>query len=160
MTRKGWALAALTLLVVAAAAWIHHRETDRLADARAVDQSATAAREHAEEYAGLLLSYDYRSLENDIARARDLVAPAFMDEFSELQDQVLGPATEQGKIITEAEVKRSATVSASVDRVEVLLFLRQATKQPGQKTVVSTTRAVITMIHSAGTWKVSDLQAL
>ncbi|MCU1592391.1 MAG: hypothetical protein JWP11_3647 [Frankiales bacterium] len=153
-------LAALCLAAAAAAgvlAWNRHVHA---ADERARTQAVSAAR----VAAGDILGYDYRSVEQSIRRARSETTGAFRKQYDSTAS-VLLPQSKQLKAIVQATVGSAAVMSASGDRVVVLLFVDQATvkQQPGAKTPetrIDQSRVRMTMTHTGGHWLVSELAAL
>ena len=111
-----------------------------------------------------LLSYDYRTLDADISRAKSRTTGVFAQQYAQTAGQLLGEA-KQLKAIVQASVGLPGVVSAERDRVVVLVFVDQASvKQlPGQKTPatrIDQSRVQVTMTKVAGTWLVSALSAL
>jgi len=111
-----------------------------------------------------LLSYDYRTLTTDIARAKTETTGAFAQQYAQTAGQLLSEAT-QLKAIVQASVGSPAVVSAHGTAVVVLVFVDQASvKQlPGQKsptTRIDQSRVQLTMTKVGGRWLVSALSAL
>ena len=111
-----------------------------------------------------LLSYDYRTLTTDIARAKTETTGAFAQQYAQTAGQLLSEAT-QLKAIVQASVGSPAVVSAHGTTVVVLVFVDQASvKQlPGQKsptTRIDQSRVQLTMSKVGGQWRVSALSAL
>ena len=111
-----------------------------------------------------LLSYDYRSLDTDIARAKGETTGAFAQQYAETAGKLLDQA-KQLKAIVQASVGSPAVVSARGDTVVVLVFVDQASvKQlPGQAkptTRIDQSRVQLTMTKVGGRWLVSALSAL
>ena len=111
-----------------------------------------------------LLSYDYRTLDADVSRAKTRTTGVFSQQYAQTAGQLLTEA-KQLKAIVQASVGLPGVVSASGDRVVVLVFVDQASvKQlPGQKTPttrIDQSRVQVTMTKVHGTWLVSALSAL
>ena len=108
-----------------------------------------------------ILSYDYRSISADLARARSDTTGEFRGEFAVLASQLIGPAAAQQHTITWATVPAASVVSATADRVVVLLFIDQNTAnkaQPQPQQVASQVR--VTMQRAGGRWLVAQFQAM
>ena len=152
--------AVLCLPAAAAAAYLLVRgpAPDATAHARhdALQAATVAVRD--------LLSYDYRTLDADIQRAKTRTTGAFSQQYAQTSGQLLGEA-KQLKAIVQASVGLPGVVSASGDQVVVLVFVDQASvKQlPGQKTPttrIDQSRVQLTMTKVGGKWLVSALSAL
>lgn len=111
-----------------------------------------------------ILSYDYRHLPADIARARADATGVFAHEYAGTATRLLHEAT-QLKAIVRANVTAAGVVSASPHDVVVLMFVDQDSvrQTPGQRTPTtridqSRVRATMTLVGRR--WKVSDLAAL
>ena len=162
MTRRGLAalLAVLCLAALTAVAVLGWQRHSRDVEEQARKDAVSAAR----VAAGDILGYDYRSVEASIARARASTTGAFRKEYDETAKTLL-PQSKQVKAIVQATVGSSAVMSASKNRVVVLLFVDQATvKQvPGEKTPttrIDQSRVRVTMTRVGGRWLVSELSAL
>ena len=146
------ALAGLVLLVLRGGA------PDTTAHARhdALAAATTAAHD--------VHSYDYRTLDRDIARAKAETTGAFSQQYAASAGQLLTEA-KQVKAIVQASVGLPGVVSATRDTVVVLVFVDQASvKQlPGQKqptTRIDQSRVRLTMTKVGSRWLVSALSAL
>jgi Mce-associated membrane protein len=124
-------------------------------------QSALTA---AKSSAQAILSYDYRSIGPDIARAKADTTGVFAHQYAGTAARLLSEA-KQVKAIVQATVGSAGVVSASPSAVVVLLFVDQASvrQDHGQKspqTRIDQSRVRATMTKVGGTWLVSDLAAL
>ncbi|MDF3143784.1 MULTISPECIES: hypothetical protein [unclassified Streptomyces] len=150
------------LVAVAALGWQYWdgRQTE---SARA--QALTAAR----KAAPVVLSYDYRHLDKDFAAARAHLTGDFSDEYEKTTKTVVGPTAKKYQGVVKATVAAPATagtpaasvVSASPDKVVVLLFVNQVTESTqvsGSR--VDLNRVRMTMTRTADGWKVSGVDAL
>jgi Mce-associated membrane protein len=132
---------------------------------RALEGAArTDAVRSARVAAGDILGYDYRSVEQSIRRARSETTGKFRRDYDSTAS-VLLPQSKQLKAIVQATVGSAAVMSATRDRVVVLLFVDQATvkQQPGAKTPetrIDQSRVRMTMTKTGGHWLVSELAAL
>lgn len=108
-----------------------------------------------------ILSYDYRSIGPDLARARNDTTGEFRGEFRILASQLIGPAARQQQTVTTATVPDASVVSASARQVVVLLFIDQSTTsrtRPAPQLASSQIR--VTMQLAGGRWLVAQFQAL
>jgi Mce-associated membrane protein len=147
-------LAAVLALGVAVAAWVDAERIQRReqagAEALAVASAATTA----------IFSYDYRSFDASVANAQQFVTGEFATEYAETT-ATLKPAAEQEQAVVRAEVSAAGIVTASADRVEVLLYVNQYRRNvniDGEK--VDQNRVVLTLVPVDGTWRVSHALAI
>ncbi|WP_053751301.1 hypothetical protein [Streptomyces sp. MMG1533] len=169
--RRSWRrarAAALCLVLVAALVAVavlgwQYRE-GRQAD-RARGQALTAAR----KAAPVVLSYDYRHLDRDFARARTHLTGDFRDEYRKTTRTVVAPAARKYHGVVKATVVAPASggppaasvVSSSPEKVIVLLFVNQVTKSTqvtGSR--VDLNRVRMTLTRTSKGWKVSAVDAL
>jgi Mce-associated membrane protein len=131
---------------------------------RALDSARGDALVAATSAAQKVLSFDYRTIAADIARAKATATGPFLTEYSTTAASLLkqaGPA----KAIVQATAQSGSVVDASRDRVVVLLFVDQASvrQQSGQQTPVTRidqARVQMTMARTHGRWQVYSLASL
>jgi Mce-associated membrane protein len=136
-------------------------------DLRALRGAETAGREAvaaAKAIAPELLSYDYRTVERDLARAGKHTTGALTRQYAELSGSLAAKARERRTIQT-ATVVAAAVERAETDRVEVLLFVNTGTVTGAEgkaeaRQQMSRTRARFVMVRQDGRWLVSDLSTL
>ena len=153
-------LLVLCLVAAAALGTLQLQRRDRVATERARTEAVSAAK----LAAGNILGYDYRSIEASIARARATTTGAFRTEYEKTAKTLL-PQSKQLKAIVQATVGSAAVMSATDERVQVLLFVDQATVKQvaGEKTPttrIDQSRVRMTMTKVGGDWLVSELSAL
>jgi Mce-associated membrane protein len=143
------------LLVTAGLLTVRARGADRVEQART---DATAA---AEGTAVDLLSYDYRHLDRDFARARARLTGGFADDYATTTQTVVRPTAAEVKAVVKADVAASSVVRADQDRVVVLLFVNQTTTSTRlDAPKVDLNRVRLTMDRVHGRWLVSKVVAL
>ena len=163
------ALVAAALCVALAAAnvvvWVTGRGSSDSASratvpAAARDDALAAARTAARD----LLSYDYRTLDKDIAKAKSETTGAFAKQYAGAAGRLVADAR-QARAIVQASPSAPGVVSASADQVVVLLFVDQASvkqtrgqRSPATRIDQSRVRMTMTLVH--GRWLVSQLAAL
>jgi Mce-associated membrane protein len=127
--------------------------------ARAVESAGQAALASAKTRVPVMLSYDYTSLEGDLAIARGNAVGRFKREFDTLLREVVTPAASSKKVRTKAVVTAAGVVRKSADRVTVLLFITQTTTSGsgGAVPTVSGSRISVTMTKTSDGWFVSGL---
>jgi Mce-associated membrane protein len=153
-------LVALALGLGAAAAvfWYdaHSIRTDEAAGVEAM----AAARAMAPD----LLSYDYRTIEGDLARATGHTTGELTKHYRELTASLVPKAKAQ-KMVQTTAVADAAVESAEDDRVEVLLFVntgtvKEITGQAEPQQQVSRSRARFVMVRGDSGWLVAELSTL
>ena len=72
------------------------------------------------------LSYDYKSLDQDMETATAKMTPKFRKEYRSTMDQVRAN-TEKNKIVLEASAVASAIIDVSTTKAKVLVFANQTT---------------------------------
>lgn len=152
----------LAALVTTAVLGWQYRDGSRTASART--QALTAA----QKAAPVVLSYDYRHLDKDFARARTHLTGGFHAEYGKTTKAVVGPTAKKYRAVVKATIAAPATgtpaasvVSASPDKVVVLLFINQVTESTQVSGArVDLNRVRMTMARTDGGWKVSGVDAL
>jgi Mce-associated membrane protein len=145
---------ALVLAIAAGALFVADRQA--AADAKAGDDALAAARSAAET----LFSYDYRSIDDNIAAGKKVVTGSLASDYS-ATSAVVKPAAVDTKAIVKATVSEAAVVSAASDKVVVLLYLNQATQSKNlQGTKLDLNRVRMTMVPTGGDWKISRAEPL
>ena len=165
-SRLPWygALALASLLVAALVVdglwWQSNRH------ARALDAARGDALVAATSAAQKVLSWDYRTLPTDIARAKAVAAPTgeFLHDYTKSSSGLLQEAPPL-KAIAQTTVPSGSVVSASPDHVVVLLFADQASmvQQPGTKTPntkIVQFRLQFGMVKQHGRWLLDTLKSL
>ena len=148
----GTAVALLVLVVALAVLTVRDSRVER---ARAEGSAAAL------ELTPRLLTYDYRSLADDAARAQAAVTGAFADQYRQYADQLLAPNAKEQNFVTKATVRNGAVVSAETDKVVVLVFLDQATTSKALTAPrLDNVGVRVTVSDVDGKWLVSQLDRL
>jgi Mce-associated membrane protein len=156
MRRTVLALAILLVLgtALAGTAWYQHRAAQgQEAAVRASVAAATTA-------AQAIFSYDYRSFDASVSNGKAFVTGDFAAEYAQTTASLKSAAvTEQA--VVRAQVSAIAVITATANRVELLLYLNQYRRNvniAGEK--VDQNRVVLTMVPADGTWKVVKALAI
>lgn len=158
-----WRITSMAVLAAAAAAaavtagrlGIGAHRDGALAQARNAALTAAAAE------IPQILSYDYRRIGADLARARSDTTGVFRGQFGVLASQIIGPAATQQHTVTRATVPAVSVLSATADQAVLLVFVDQSTTskaQPAPQQAASQIR--VTMQQIGGRWLVAQFQAL
>src|SRR4051794_25870427 len=157
------ALAALVaLLVVALAAVAASRNSDRLDNTSAglLDQGTVAgALSAATNDVGAVLSYDYRHLDRDFARAEALLTPRFRKQYLDTTEKGVKPLAGKYKAISTAQVTSAGLVEGSRDRAVVLVFVSQtATNSQLSAPRLDRARIKATLVRGGDGWLIDNLE--
>jgi Mce-associated membrane protein len=132
-------------------------------------QARTDALAAAEKAAPVILSYDYRHLDRDFATASSHLTGSFRAKYRKTTSKVVMPTAKKYRGVVKATVAKprsgkapaASVVSASPNRVVVLLFMNQVTKSTqisGPR--LDLNRVRMTLVPSSDKWKVSAVDAL
>jgi Mce-associated membrane protein len=93
--------------------------------ARLSQQAAAKSVQAAMESTIAMLSYRPETAEKDLMAARDRLTGKFRDDYTKLINDLVIPGAKQKQISSAATVPAAASVSASVNRAVVLVFVNQ-----------------------------------
>jgi Mce-associated membrane protein len=138
-------------------------------DGHLTETARTEALAAARKAAPIVLSYDYRHLDKDFSTARAHLTGDFRDEYGKTTKTVVAPTARKYHGVVKATVAApgsgdapaASVVSASPDKVVVLLFVNQVTESTqvtGSR--VDQNRVRMTMERTGEGWKVSAVDAL
>jgi Mce-associated membrane protein len=156
-SRRGVIALAVAVLVAAVAVGVLWLQTDRAdqrsADSRAAMSAATAA-------AQVIFSYDYRTFDAGVAKAKPYLTGDFAKEYAQTTASLKATA-QQEQAVVQAQVSAASVVESTGDHVELLLYLnqyRRNTNITGEK--VDQNRVLLTLVRVDGAWKVSAASAI
>lgn len=157
--RLAAALVLLCVPVAAAVVALGLRDRADAAERHDRHQALLAARQIARD----VLSYDYRSIDRDIARARSEATGLFARQYAQTATELAATAR-QTHAIVQATARRAGVVTADGGDVVVLLFVDQVSvKQVSAGTPTSRldqSRVRMTLTKVNDHWRVSQLSAL
>ncbi len=108
------------------------------------------------------LSYDYKSLDQDMETATAKMTPGFRKEYRSTMEQVRAN-TEKNKIVLEAAAVASAIIDVSKTKAKVLVFANQTTTVGAgkdKKQQLLRNSLVVTLERDGGDWVMDKLTAL
>lgn len=146
-------VAFLVLLLVAAGfGWFAWKQ-------RNLDAARDQARTAAEQSLTSLLSYDYRTVGQDVEARQALTTGQFRTEYGALVRDVVTPAAARQQVVTQTTAAGSAVESdAGEDRITVVLFLNQTSTVAGRPDpVFSGSRVRAEMQRVDGRWLVAQV---
>ncbi|MEZ0072916.1 hypothetical protein [Planotetraspora sp. GP83] len=161
MRRVLVALLALSAVVLAVMVYSAYADLRRLQSGQEAASGALAA---ARSFAADMLSYDYRTIDQDLARAESHATGALSGHYRRLA-ATLAPEARSRQTVQQAVVAAAGVESATPDEVRVLVFVnmvtsRAATGQGSPEQQVSRGRARLVMVTDGDGWKVSGLSTL
>lgn len=107
-----------------------------------------------------LLSYDYRTIDHDLARAVGWTTGSFTQELQALEDKVVKPTALSKQVVTQTTVSDVAVVRNSGSTVELLVFAQQVTASKGAQTQRNSSRLSVSMKKAGGKWLVTALRPI
>jgi Mce-associated membrane protein len=154
------AVAVLCLPLTAAVVVLLLHDQDELKVQQARSEAMAAAVSAATE----VLSYDYRALDDDLARAQADATGLFAKQYRQTAAALKRQAA-QNRAIVQATPSRPGVVSATADEVVLLVFVDQASVRQTAGAETPTTRidqsrVRMTMTRVGDRWLVSQLSAL
>lgn len=135
-----------------------------LRELREADTAGAQAVAAAKKVAPDLLSYDYRTVEEDLARAGTFTTGELTAHYKELSTSLTSKAKAE-KIVQTVKVAGAGVERAEADRVDVLLFVNTDTVKeiPGKEGLqqeFSNNRARFVMVRQDSRWLVAGLSTL
>ena len=139
-----------------------------LAGKASADSKGNAARagalSAAAKIARDILSYDYRTIDRDLARAHAETTGAFARQYAAAAVQLRTEALATHAIV-QARVRDTGIVSANAHQAVILVFADQVSVTRLKAAQVPTTRLIpsavqMTLTNAGGRWRVSALSAL
>lgn len=133
----------------------------KASDDKASQQERDAATAAAKTEIQQILTYNYKTLSTDLARASADTTGQFSGEFSVMAGQMIGPQAKQQQTVTKAVVPVAAPVDSSGNQVTVLVFVDQSTTNKQQaKPQVNGSQLRVTMQKVNGRWLVAQFTAM
>ena len=150
----GTAVSTILLVVFGSLAFLSWRDAAELRDGA---DAAKAVRATVSKDVESLLSYDYKTYDEDVAKAEQLLTPEFRKEYAPTVDSIRDAALEQ-KRTQQATVVAVSVVESSPDEVKTLLFVNTTTfTESDQRQRLLQNRIGVTMVKSGDRWRISDV---
>ena len=151
----GWLLAAvglLTALAVAGVVLLWQQPSEG-----ALEAASTDAKVAAQTAIEPILSYDYRTLDQDQSDAHRYLTSGYRAKYDKFFNSVVRPNAATTKTVVTVKVVDAAIVRTSGDdRAQVLLFINRPTTNK-VRTVVFKDQVTVTMVKEDGKWLVDKL---
>jgi hypothetical protein len=158
-------LAALALVAAAAVgiAWLRAEDSSAVSapDGTLVgDEPRSDAIVAAADLTQRALSYDYRTLPNDMEIAEARMTPAFRKQYKATMATVRAN-TVKNKIVLQADTVSSSIITATERKAQLLVFINQTTTAQATKAQqLDRNSLIITLVRGKGDWMLSELTAL
>ena len=109
-----------------------------------------------------VLSYDYRTLDADLAKSLPALTPGFAAQFTSTFTTVVRPVATKNKAVVKALVRAAGLASRSGDSVSVLVFIDEALVSSGGATApkISQDRVKVTLLRSNNRWLIDSITPL
>ncbi len=130
----------------------------KLHDRNAVDASARQAEATARTYAVTLTSIDSAHIDQNFADVLNGATGDFKDMYAKSSDQLKSMLV-QNKAVSKGTVVNASIMSASRDRVQVMLFVdQQVTNSLSPDPRIDRSRVMMTMVRVGGHWLASNVE--
>lgn len=127
-------------------------------DLQTDDAAARQAITAASDGAVVLLSYTPDTLNRDFTNAKSRVTEDYLAYYQRFADQIVGPASQAGRVATKASVVKAAVSELHPNSAVVLVFLKQKTTSKDRPDPVVTSSSVqITLTKVNGSWLIDKL---
>jgi Mce-associated membrane protein len=159
----GLAVVMVVVLVVVTALLSSHNHHDKTVAASSylLGTSAKAAETAAVAEVKATLTYDYKTLDADFARAEKGLTPGFRSSYVHTTETSVRPLASKYHAISAASVAASGVSEASLNDATVLLFVDQTvqnTQLPHPR--LDRSRIRVSMVRQNGQWLVNHLTPL
>ncbi len=152
-------LVALCVVLAATAGYAWWRSEHRADEALATAQVRDAGLQAATELTQRVLTYDWKTLEQDVEDAKAVLTPSFRDEYDETMAKVKGQTVEN-QVELVASVVASSVVTATEKKVVALVFVNQVSTAKGSTNPrLDQNRVLVTLARDGGEWRVSKMDA-
>lgn len=123
------------------------------------DAARAEARGVAEQVVPKLLSYDHRSIAQEVDGRAAQITGKFHDDYLSLVRDIVIPASDREQLVTQTSTAAvGATQEAAPGRAQFMMFLNQTSTRAGQnQPTLSGSRVRVTMEREGDHWLVSAL---
>jgi hypothetical protein len=131
------------------------RDTQSLREA---EDAARTVRATVADTVQQLLSYDYRTFDQDVSDAMEALTPRFREEYEPTVEEIATEAKQQKRVQT-TEVATVSVVDQTPEKVETLLFINTMSKAGGStdEQLIQNRIRVTLVRDEAGQWLIDDL---
>ena len=156
-------LPVLTVLAVVAALFLR---AEVKSDEAASQEAPTEAKAVLERALPAVLSYDYRHMEADRAKAVKYLTKSYRSDYTKTFELLVkgeegqpGPVV-KSKTAVKATLLNAGVVDADEHRVRLLVFVNQVSTKDGASGQLFQNRVAVTMVEKNGEWLIDQLDSL
>jgi Mce-associated membrane protein len=121
-------LASACVVMAVGCIYLWHQTTQDRAVERARDDARNAAQSEAKD----LLSYNFRTLDYDLSKAKSEMTPGMAKSFSDYW-QIFRPSVEKSQTQALTQIQVTGVTDATPNRVEVVLFVKMISVNAAHK---------------------------
>jgi Mce-associated membrane protein len=152
------AMVSLVVLAVVAVALLCV-VTARLSDRHGPRSDTTAALAAATDGVATVLSYNYKSLDADFAKAESLLTPSFRKNYDATTAKGVQPLAAKYHAVSTAQVTAAGVMSQSGSHVQVVVFVsQQVTNTQLSAPRLDRSRIIVDLQKSGSRWLINNLQ--
>lgn len=130
----------------------------RVSDNHSRDSASTAALAAATTGVATVLSYNYRSLDADFAKAEALLTPSFRKAYDSTTAKAVQPLAAKYQAVSTAQVSAAGILTVSASKATVLVFVsQQVTNTQLSAPRLDRSRIQVELVHSHGKWLINKL---
>jgi len=130
----------------------------RVSDHHSRDSASTAALAAATTGVATVLSYNYRSLDADFAKAEALLTPSFRKAYDSTTAKAVQPLAAKYQAVSTAQVSAAGIITVSASKATVLVFVsQQVTNTQLSAPRLDRSRIQVELVHSHGKWLINKL---
>ena len=131
------------------------------ADDRQLTQSHDTVSKVASDGAAAILSYRPETVDQDLASAESRLTGDFLDTYTKLAKDVVGPTAKEKKVTMQATPVGAAVESVSKDQASVLVYINQITTVADNPTPTQSQNAVrVSLTRIDGDWLIDRFDPL
>lgn len=130
----------------------------RVRQAALAEEARSEAPAAARQYAPLILSFDYRHLDQDFAAGRRHLTEEFAKDYAETTEKAVKPTALQYQYVVRTEVAVASVVAAEAGRADLLLYINTTTTGARLKAPrIDQARVRMTLVERDGEWLISKI---
>lgn len=151
-------LLGITAVVVVVAAVVAGINGYRYWDDKRSEQSRADAVAAATRTVSAMFSYDFQTVDTELPKTADNLAPDFRSDYLELIEKAIAPGAKEKQLSVQATSQAGGVVSADRAHAVVLLFLNQVTTSKEKPEGTTTgSRVRVTLDKSDDRWLVASV---
>lgn len=105
-----------------------------------------------------LLSYNYTTIDHQVADTQGLLTGSFKDSYAALVRNTIADAAKAQQVAIQTQVVSDSVVSSSPDQVVLLMYVNQQSEAAAKPNPdLSGSRLRLTLLRESGKWLVSEL---